>query len=306
MKKIVMINRRNFIKTVLAGSAIVALPSSMVALSRQKPTKIVLLHTNDTHSRIDPLPTDDIYAPNMGGVARRAALIEKIRSENEHVLLFDSGDIFQGTPYFNYYGGKIELELMSKMKYDAACPGNHEFDNGIEHFANMLKYASFPFVNCNYDISNTSLKGKLSEWIIIQKGNLKIGITGLGINLAGLVSPINSAGLIYNDPITAGEKTAKMLKKEKKCNLVIALSHLGFDMKREVDDKRVAAQTRNIDIILGGHTHTFLKTPELIPNLDNKKVIVCQSGASGVYLGRIDLTLDKEHITISNNQYVLN
>ena len=300
-----MYNRRNFIRTVLAGTTFLALPVSMAAFSWKQPIRIVLLHTNDTHSSIDPLPPDDPFYPNMCGVARRAALISKIRSENQHVLLFDSGDIFQGTPYFNFFGGKVQLELMSKMKYDAACPGNHEFDNGIDYFADAIQYASFPFVNCNYDVSETSLDGKFHKWLIIKKGGLKIGIIGLGINLSGLVSEANYKGLIYNNPITEGETMAKMLKEEQKCNMVIALTHLGFEMRRDADDKKLAAQTKNIDIILGGHSHTFLNTPEFISNLDNKQVVVCQSGAGGVCLGRIDLTIEKQQIKVNSNLYAL-
>ena len=298
-----MYNRRDFIKTVLAGSAFLALPSTISAFSHKKTTTLVILHTNDVHSHIEPFPPNDARFPNMGGAARRALLINKIRSENEHVLLLDSGDIFQGTPYFNFFGGKLDFELMSKMKYDAATLGNHEFDNGINWLVDKLQYANFPFVNCNFNVSETELNGKIQKWTIIDKGNLRIGITGLGINPKGLIKESNYKGLIYNDPVVEGDLTAQMLKEKKKCNFVIALSHLGLDMGDAIDDRKLAAQTQYIDLILSGHTHTFMKEPEIINNLVNKPVVIQQAGMGGVCLGRLDFTFFKEKIDVKSNIY---
>ena len=300
-----MYNRRNFIKTVLAGSAFLVLPETIKAISFKNPIKLVILHTSDTHSHLDPLPFDDRRFSNLGGVERRAGLINKIRSENEHVLLLDSGDMFQGTPYFNSYGGKIILELMSLMGYDAATLGNHEFDNGINWLADMIKYAKFPVVNCNFDISETALNGKIKKYIVFEMGGLKIGITGLGINPYSLIKESNYKGLVYKDPVIEGETIAKMLKEKLKCNFVIALSHLGLEMGNVIDDKKLAAQTRNIDLILGGHTHTFLKSPLTVNNLDNKPVVIQHSGSEGVCLTRLDFTFSKDKIDMKSEQTYL-
>jgi 5'-nucleotidase len=299
-----MYNRRDFIKTVLAGSAFLALPVSLKALSGKKTIELVILHTSDTHAHLDVLPSDDNHYPNLGGIARRATLINKIRSENENVLLLDSGDVFQGTPYFNVYGGKILFELMNLLKYDACTLGNHEFDNGIDWLAEMLQYPNCPFVNWNLDTSDTALKGKLKKWIIIEKGNLKIGVTGLGINPHSLITEANHKGLIYNDPVTEGEAVAKMLKEKMNCNFIIVLSHLGLEMGNAIDDKKLAAKTRNIDLILGGHTHTFLDEPIIINNLDNKPVVIQHSGTAGVRMTRLNFTFYKDKYEVKNNNYV--
>jgi 5'-nucleotidase len=273
------------------------------ALSGKSSIELVILHTSDTHAYLDPLPSDDNRYPNMGGIERRATLINKIRSENEHVLLLDSGDMFQGTPYFNAYGGKMLLELMNIMKYDASTIGNHEFDNGIDWLADMLQYAKFPIVNCNFDTSETALNGMLKKWIIIEMGSLKIGITGLGIDPHGLIKDSNYKGLIYNDPVTEVNAVAKMLKEKMKCNFIIVLSHLGFDMGNAIDDQKLAPQTRNIDLILGGHTHTLLEKPLTINNLDDKPVVIQHSGAAGVHLARLNFTFNNDKIKMQSNIY---
>jgi len=301
-----MQNRRDFIKTILAGSTILAIPPALMAFSEKNSLKLVILHTSDTHSNIEPFPANDTRNPNVGGVARRAGLINKIRSENEHVILFDSGDIFQGTPYFNYFNGKLDFELMSKLKYDAATLGNHEFDNGIEPLVENMQYAKFPFVNSNYDFSETSLNGKIEKWLIFNRGKLRIGTIGLGINPVGLITKSNYKGLIYKDPLTEGDSIAKMLKEEKKCDFIVAISHLGYDMGKEIDDKKLAAKSRYIDLILGGHSHKFMKTPEIIYNLDNKPVIVQHSGMGGLYLGRLDFTFFKDNVKMKSELYTIN
>ena len=300
-----MYNRRDFIKTVLAGSVFLALPAAVNAFSGKKPIKLVILHTNDVHSHIDQFPADDPDFANMGGFARRSALINKIRSENEHVLLFDCGDIFQGTPYFNYFGGKLDFELMSKMKYDAATIGNHEFDNGIDWLVDKLQYADFPFVNSNFDVSETPLNDKIKKWIIIEKGDLRIGVIGLGINPVGLIKESNYKGLIYKDPVIEGDVTAQLLKQKMNCNFVIALSHLGLDMGQIIDDKKLAAQTQYIDVILSGHTHTFMKEPVIIENAVNEPVVIQQAGMGGVCLGRLDFTFSKDKAKMNSKMYDL-
>ncbi len=287
--------RRNFIQNTLAGSALLASGISLSSFASASTRHITILHTNDVHSHIDPFPITDPRNPNMGGVARRAALIENIRLENPNVLLLDAGDIFQGTPYFNYYGGEIEFKLMSMMKYDAATLGNHDFDNGIEGFYSQLPNANFDFVSANYDFSKTNLAGLVKPYKIFNKGGIKVGVFGLGIELAGLVDPLLYKETVYLDPLEVSQDTVKQLKEVEKCDIVIALSHLGYKYTNDaqkISDVKLAALTKDIDLIIGGHTHTFLKKPTIIENSIGKEVLVNQTGCFGLNLGRIDFYLD--------------
>lgn len=284
-------SRRVFIKKSLAGTCALGVMPLLNSCSRS-PVKLTILHTNDVHSHIDPFPHNHSRWANKGGFARRAELIKQIRQEQEHVLLLDCGDIFQGTPYFNIYKGKLEIELMNKMQYDAATIGNHEFDNGIEALAENIQRAKFPFVCSNYDVSQSVLNGLVVPHKIIQKGPLKIGIIGLGIELAGLVNPKSFKETIYSDPIEMGNQQAAYLKQEMACDLVVALSHLGYRYQTDkVSDVVLASQSRHIDIVLGGHTHTFMDAPERVLNLDGQEVVVNQAGWGGIILGRLDLEL---------------
>ena len=287
-------NRRKFIRNVALGTAGVAVLSSFTT-SHKKQRKITILHTNDTHSRIDPFPADDAKYANLGGVSRRMTMIEKIRGEEEQVLLLDAGDIFQGTPYFNMYGGEAEFKLMSAMKYDAATLGNHDFDGGLDGFDRVLPLAKFPFVSANYDFSDTILKDKIAEHLILQKGDLKIGIFGIGVELDGLVPKQLYGETKYLDPIAAAQKQATFLKQEEKCDLVICLSHLGHKAKlNRMCDPILAAETEHINLIIGGHSHTFMDKPEEHKNKSGKKVLINQVGWAGLVLGRIDFYFDKE------------
>lgn len=296
-------NRRNFIKQIgLAGGALAltGIPNDLLAAAGQ--TKITILHTNDTHSRIDPFPESDPKFGGMGGVARRMQLINKIRSEERNVLLFDSGDIFQGTPYFNFYGGELEIKLMSAMKYDAATMGNHDFDAGINGFAKQLPHAKFPFLCSNYDFSKTVLAGKTQDYTIIEKENIRIGIFGLGIELQGLVDEKCFEKTMHKNPLDTANIIAKNLKENQKCDIIICLSHLGYryDGSRKVSDAVLAEQSDNIDLILGGHTHTFLDEPVTFKNLKGNKVLVAQTGFGGIRLGRIDFLIEKKSGKISH------
>jgi 5'-nucleotidase len=238
----------------------------------------------------------------MGGVAKRMQLINKIRSEENNVLLFDSGDIFQGTPYFNYYGGELEIKLMSAMKYDAATMGNHDFDAGIDGFNKQLPHATFPFLCSNYDFSKTVLAGKTQSYKIIEKENIRIGIFGLGIELQGLVDEKCFEKTIHKNPLDIANLIAKNLKENEKCDIIICLSHLGYryEGSKKVSDAVLAEQTVNIDLILGGHTHTFLDEPVAYKNLKGNKVLVAQSGFGGIRLGRIDFLIEKKSGKILN------
>jgi len=301
-----MSNRRTFIKQVaLASGGLAAMnlvPLSTFARSKKDYTKLTILHTNDVHSRIEPFPVNDPKHPNLGGAARRAALIEKIRATEQHVLLMDAGDVFQGTPYFNKYAGEIDFKLMSLMKYDVATIGNHDFDNGIEGLKKMLPHANFPFVNSNYDFSNTILNGEILSHKIFIKDNIKIGVFGVGVELEGLVGKDLYKGTIYNDPIKIANEKAQFLKETEHCNLVVCLSHLGYSYKTDkVSDLTLAKQTNNIDLIIGGHTHTFLEKPTIMKNIENKKVIINQVGWAGINLGRIDFLISANRKNYSFN-----
>ena len=294
-------DRKSFLKTIGGGTLAMSLaPNLMMAeelslTSLKSATKLTILHTNDQHSRIEPFDSTYTKNPNEGGFARRATLIQKIRNEESNVLLLDSGDIFQGTPYFNFFGGELEFKLMSMMKYDASTMGNHDFDNGLDGFLKVLPNAKFPFICSNYDFKNTILDGKTSQYKIFNKNGIKVGIFGVGIQLEGLVGKKQYGETIWNNPIDVAQHYSNFLKNDEKCDLVICLSHIGYAYGGEPDkisDKMLAAQTENIDIILGGHTHTFLPEPETFTNRQGKKVLVNQVGWAGLLLGRIDFFFD--------------
>mgnify|MGYP003607003485 CR=1 FL=1 len=295
-------DRKSFLKTLGGGTLALSLApdfifaNSLKTLDETSSYRLTILHTNDQHSRIEPFDASKARNPNQGGVARRASLIEQIRNKEKNILLLDSGDIFQGTPYFNMFGGELELKLMSMMGYDASTMGNHDFDNGLDGFLKVLPNAQFPFICSNYDFKNTILDGKTYPFRIFKKGNIKVGIFGLGINLDGLVGKKQYQETRYIDPVDVAQHYSNYLKKDKKCDLVICLSHLGYEYKNEenlISDRKLAAQTENIDLILGGHTHTFLPEPQSVLNRQGKNVLINQVGFAGLLLGRIDFYFDK-------------
>lgn len=287
--------RREFIEKTSAGALITGLGLTLTSFEA-KSKHLTILHTNDVHSHIDPFPMSDPRNPNMGGVNRRAALIESIRQENQNVLLLDAGDIFQGTPYFNYYGGELEFKLMSMMKYDASTIGNHDFDNGIQGLYAQMPHAKFEFISSNYDFKNTLMDGFVKPYKIYNKNGIKVGVFGLGIELDGLVDKQMYKETVYNNPVEIAQDMVRILKKEQKCDLVICLSHLGYKYNKEDQDKisdlKLAELTADIDLIIGGHTHTFLDKPTIVKNADGKEVLVNQVGCYGINLGRIDFYLD--------------
>ena len=290
--------RKTFIQNTAAAGIFTGIGGlGLLSSSFKAPAKhITILHTNDVHSHIEPFPADDAKYPNLGGISRRYSLIENIRKENPNTLLLDAGDIFQGTPFFNFYGGEIEFKLMSKLKYDAATLGNHDFDNGIDGFNAQLPNADFSFISSNYDFSNTILDGKVKDYQVFTKDGVKIGVFGFGIELDGLVSKKNYKETQYLNPVEIAQEMTKKLKQEEKCDLVICLSHLGYHYDSDkIDDLKLASQTKDIDLIIGGHTHTFLPKPTVTKNLEGKKVLVNQTGWAGVNLGRIDFYLDQEN-----------
>ncbi|RZT93380.1 5'-nucleotidase [Ancylomarina subtilis] len=292
-----MSNRRDFFKKLGMGGLFLGLGgySFSSKAAKNKLTKITLLHTNDMHSHIDPFPESDPKHPGLGGFARINALVKRIRREEEHTLLLDCGDIYQGTPYFNFFKGEAELKLMSKMGYDAGTIGNHEFDNGLVGISSQMNHMNFPFINSNYDFTGTVLEGKINPYKIFFKDNIKIGIFGLGVELEGLVASKNCEGVEYIDPIYMAEKMVALLKDNEKCDLIICLSHLGYSSDTDdMCDIKLAKSTSGIDVILGGHSHTLLETATRVRNLDDKEVVINQVGWAGIALGRIDFYIDKE------------
>lgn len=288
------VSRRTFVKqtATLAAFGFIA-NSPLAALAGSKSTTITILHTNDWHSRIESFGKDGGNNAGMGGAATRAALIQKIRNESEHILLLDAGDIFQGTPYFNFYSGELEYKLMTKMGYDLATFGNHDFDNGINGIISQLPNAGFGFVNCNYDFGSTELAKHVKPYRVFTKGGIRIGILGVGIELSGLVPDASFKGITYHNPIEHANKVAARLKTDEKCDLIICLSHLGYKYQNDkVSDIRLAEKSEHIDLIIGGHTHTFLPKPEVVKNSVGKQVLVNQVGWAGLQLGRIDYTFE--------------
>ena len=291
--------RRHFIQQASAGTALITLGSmglSSFSLA-SKTKKITILHTNDVHSHIDAFGPEDGRNANKGGVARRASLIESIRNENPNNLLLDAGDIFQGTPYFNYYGGELEFKLMSMLKYDAATIGNHDFDNGIDGLYAQLPHAKFEFISSNYDFSNTVMSSHVKPYKTFLKDGIKVGVFGLGIELNGLVDPLLFKETTYLDPVEIAQDMSRILKENEKCDLIICLSHLGYYYKNnlnKISDLSLAKKTKNIDLIIGGHTHTFLKKPTIVKNIEGKNTLVNQVGCYGLILGKIDFYFDSD------------
>lgn len=290
--------RRKFLKNSLATGSLVglgALPFQSCDVETEK--TISILHTNDVHSHIEVFPTKHAKYPNLGGVARRSSLIESIREENPNTLLFDAGDIFQGTPYFNYFGGEIEFKMMSKLGYDASTIGNHDFDNGIAGLEKQLPHASFDFLIANYDFKNTILDGRTKPYKIFIRDGIRIGVFGIGIKLDGLVDPLNFKETMYLDPVEIAQDMSETLRVRENCDLVICLSHLGYYYKSNPDhisDLVLAKKTKDIDLIIGGHTHTFLKKPTVAKNAEDKNMLVNQVGCWGVNMGKIDFVFDQD------------
>ena len=297
-------NRKDFIhKAGLLAAGAAFAPLHTLGQDRDR---LVILHTNDWHSHIEPFTEDHKRYPAQGGAARRATLIKQIRKEYKNVLLLDSGDIFQGTPYFNYYGGELEFKLMSEMGYDFATLGNHDFDGGIDGLVKQLPHANFKFVNANYDFGGTALDGKIEPYSITRKGKFKIGVFGVGIKLDGLVPKKLFGEIKYQDPIEKANETAQILR-DKGCNLIVCLSHLGYDYKsNKVSDTTLAKMSKNIDLILGGHTHTFLSSPQGVLNQNGKEIFINQTGWAGINLGRVDYETNSSQTAILHGSAMLN
>jgi 5'-nucleotidase len=290
-----MINRRKFLTGTAVFGAALALPRALRLAdveAAQGETIITILHTNDTHSQIDPLPANDRNA-GMGGVARRATLVKKIRRANPNTLLVDAGDVFQGTPYFNFFKGEVEYKAMSAIGYDVGTLGNHEFDNGVDALAAALKFADFDIVSANYDVKGTPLETKVKPYVVKTVGGIRVGLFGLGISAVGLIAPANFKGVTYVDPIIAARDVVKTLREKERCSFIVAMSHLGYSERPRqgsVSDGVVASQVDGIDFIASGHTHTFMKQPVMQKQPCGAETMIFQVGKSGINLGRVDFT----------------
>jgi len=301
--------RRNFIKNSVYGSlGVGAVLNNFSCDDFDNYKKVTILHTNDVHSHIEPFSKNHSEFPNKGGFERRSTLINSIRNNNPNTLLFDAGDIFQGTPYFNFYGGELEFKLMSMLKYDASTIGNHDFDNGLSGLNEQLPNASFDFISSNYDFTNTILEKKTSQYKIYNKSGIKIGVFGLGIELEGLVTKDLFKETKYLDPIEVSQDITNKLKNEEKCDLIICLSHLGFsydNFPEKICDLNLAKKTKDIDLIIGGHTHTFMKEPIKVKNVIDNDVIINQVGCFGLFLGQIDFFFDQNNNKTFNSSLLV-
>ncbi len=296
-------NRRKFVTNTVAVSTWVGLGGlSVNSCSSFGAKKLTILHTNDVHSHIDPFPASHSQYPNLGGIARRATLVEQIRNENPNTLLFDAGDIFQGTPYFNFYGGELEFKLMSKLKYDASTIGNHDFDNGIDGLLAQMPHASFEMLSANYDFSNTVMDGFVKPYKLYMVDGIKIGVYGIGIKLDGLVIKRLYKETQYLDPFEISLDMERQLKEGEQCDLIVCLSHLGYEYENpnRPSDVQLAQQTYHTNLIIGGHTHTFLEKPDVRINKNGDSVLINQVGCYGINLGRIDFYFDSNKKATAN------
>ena len=278
-----------------------SLDSFAAPLLEPKPgeTLVTVLHTNDTHSQIDPLPANDRNA-NKGGVARRATLVKRVRKENPNTLLVDAGDAFQGTPYFNLYRGEVEFKAMSAIGYDAMTLGNHDFDNGVDALATAMKFATFDFVSTNYDVRGTAIEPRVKPYVVRELGGVRVGLFGLGIKLEGLNPPETFRGVKHLDPVRMARGAVKLLREREKCALVVCMSHMGYypePKENDFGDTQLVAQVDGIDFIVGGHTHTFMERPALARQSSGKDTVIFQVGKSGIYLGRVDFTVRERRVT---------
>ena len=285
-------NRRKFISDLAWGTSGLALGAVASGLrAGSNLTTLTILHTNDLHSHIEPFNIPDPRYNGKGGLARISAMVKHFKKENPNSLLLDAGDMFQGTPYFNFHKG--EMKTMSAAGYDAGTIGNHEFDNGLKGILDPLPHARFPIINSNYDFSDTILNGKFPKWKIFNKSGIKIGVYGLGIELHRKVLEKNYGNTLYKDPVATALEMEILLREEMKCDLVVCLSHLGLKYSyKKINDLALAEETRSTDLIIGGHTHTYLEKPIIKKNKAGKKIIVNQAWWGGMVMGKIDFVFE--------------
>jgi 5'-nucleotidase len=293
--------RRTFLAGMVAAGAAGAVPSLIAQSATPSAGRVTLLHTNDMHSHIEPFGPGNGQLSGQGGMARRAALVKQLRKDNANVLLLDAGDVFQGTPYFNQFKGRLEYKLMSMMGYDAATLGNHDFDNGVEGLLAAMEEATFPFVNCNFDMKGApALAKRVQPWLVRDLPGIRVGITGVCLPFSGLVSPKNHAGVLWMDPVACLKPVVKHLREVEKVDLVVLLSHLGYDMKGEgLDDLTLPRLVPGLDAIIGGHSHTFLDQPTRIQQ-SSGETLIFQVGIGGAVLGRMDFAVKHGRLLASS------
>lgn len=299
--------RREFIRNTIALGTAMQFPHLWIknALAAQGNFRLTLLQTNDTHSRIDPFPMDGGRNQGMGGIARRTTLVKRIRSQNPNTLLVDAGDAFQGTPFFNLFKGKVEYQTMSRCGYDIGTIGNHEFDNGVEALADAMQYARFEMVNCNYDFGSSPLAPFFKTFIVRDFGPVRVGITGVGIDFKDLVAMDNHRGVEYNSVYKPLGTIVKYLRRDLKCNLVVVLSHLGYDASPgNPSDKEIAYKVNGIDWIVGGHSHTFMREPDVIQSKGGHTTRILQVGFAGILLGKTDFSFEGGKLTAVNTETI--
>lgn len=311
-----MPTRRDFIKTAAVAGASLPLVRSASAFRHANSsaalwapliepaageTLITVLHTNDTHSQIDPILDNDKNYPGRGGVARRATLVKRIRKENPNTLLLDGGDVMQGTPYFNFYKGEVEYKAMTLIGYDAGTLGNHEFDNGVEPLAKALEHAKFDIISTNYDVRGSALEKKVKTHAVKVLGGVRVGLFGMGVSPKGLITPENFKPVQWLDPVRMARGVVKLLREQEKCTLVLGMSHLGYFKNPtdpdDIGDSQVAAQVDGIDFIASGHTHTFMERPVIQKTPNGGNTVIFQVGRAGIFVGRVDFTVKDGKVT---------
>ncbi|HKM94288.1 MAG TPA: metallophosphatase [Prolixibacteraceae bacterium] len=302
----IMLSRRTFIKkTIWSSAGLFALPV-MAAPSGFE--KLMIMHTNDLHCHFEPFPDNDPKFAGRGGMNRISAYVKKMRQYEPDLLLFDSGDFSQGTPYYNLFKGEVVLKLMSEMGYNASTIGNHEFDSGLESLKNAMEFANFPIVSSNYDFSKTPFAGMAKKHLVLERKGIRIGVYALGIELQGLVGKSLAGNTEYLNPVEVALETEEYLKNNQQCDMIICLSHLGFkyDLPK-VDDIILAQSTYFTDLILGGHTHTFLEAPYEAINKSKQSVVINQVGWAALMLGQLEFYFEKQkktHIDLKNNKRI--
>ena len=267
---------------------------SVVSVGAKTKKQLVVLHTNDVHSCIMPLNEnlDNKDLAGRGGFIRRVNMIKEQRALHPDLLFFDSGDFSQGSGYYTLFKGDVEVGLMNQMGYDAVTIGNHEFDFGLENMARLFRMANFPIVCSNYDFTGTPCDGLVKDYITINRNGLKIGVFALGAPLKGLVANKNCEGVKFLDPAETAKKYVKLLRKQEKCDVVICLSHLGWEISG-YPDQQFIREIDGCDLVLGGHTHTYMPTLEYAPDKTGKMIPDDQNGKHGVFIGKLVLTFQK-------------
>lgn len=278
-------------------SLLLAFFTAILVMAQTSPTarrSLVVLHTNDTHSTILPLSSllEDTVKANHGGFLRRIALLKEQRRQHPGLLLFDSGDFSQGSAYFTCFKGEVEIELMNRMHYDAVALGNHEFDFGVEELANQLQKASFPVVCGNYDFGTTPLAKWVRPYVVIERDGIRIGVFGLSPSPEGLIDSAKFQGITFLDPVASAREIICQLRQKEHCHVVVALSHLGWSEQDSISDQHVFSQLHGVDLVLGGHTHTYFDKLEYVMDSEQHPVPVDQNGKHAIYVGKMILELE--------------